>query len=76
MPAEGYVGVGCYSGEGCLFRDLYVETIDEDGNVVDDGEEEVLDDIEIPDQPDQPITPKPKPNKVMPVPVVVPIVIT
>lgn len=73
-PLRGYVGLGCYSGEGCQFIDLYVEQIDDDGNVIED-EEEVLDDAEaeaeveeapLPDQPVAPVKPANKVNKVRP----------
>jgi hypothetical protein len=64
VPLEGYVGVGSFSGSGCLYKDLYIEQIDDEGNVIEEEGEEVLAEDEVPEIPDAPVEKpvvKPKP---------------
>jgi hypothetical protein len=79
VPVEGYVGIGSYAGQGCLYKDLYIEHIDDDGNVIDDEEElPVEEEPEIPEAPVEKPAVKPKPSKVKPTPpapVMVPVII-
>lgn len=45
------MGIGTYAGQGCLYKDLYIEQIDDDGNVIGEEPDVGVEEAEIPDVP-------------------------